>query len=260
MTIDTRRTSPPPDIRYSIHDFEPGDRRDSALLYERLESEMLRLVTRRPGARVLDVACGIGKQPMRVAERGCVAIGVEASQDMIGLGRWVYPASGARMVRSIAEELPFRDASFHYVMCQGSLDHFADQRAFMREAARVLRPGGRVIIALANFDSAACRIGRSLDRVARRLRRPRPSWRRYWQIPEDHTVKGNLAYVRSLGSRDLILDDVYGLSLFWLVRGYGATLDRLPENAARRLWGALDRVARGRPGQADMIVSVWRKA
>jgi SAM-dependent methyltransferase len=247
------------DLSYSIEDFDAGTRRDSHILYRAIEDTMLDLVTPKPGARVLDVACGTGKQPMRIAQRNCYAVGAEASMEMIGLGRWVQPESRARIVRSIAEALPFRDGAFDRVMCQGSLDHFADPAAFMREAARVTAPDGRVVIALANFESIACRVGRGVDRFNRKLRRPRPPWRQYWQIPEDHNVKGDLPYVRQLGGDALELERCFGMSMLWNVAPYGWTLDHLPEGVAGRVWHALDRIGRNRPQHSDMIFSIWRK-
>ncbi|HYM15412.1 MAG TPA: methyltransferase domain-containing protein [Dehalococcoidia bacterium] len=257
MTTATER--PGLDLSYSIEDFEAGTRLDSLFLYRAIEDQMLELATEVPRGRVLDVACGTGKQAMRFGKRGCYAVGAEASAEMIGLGRWIQPESEARMARSIAESLPFRDGVFDRVTCQGSLDHFADAPAFMREAARVVKPDGRVIVALANFESASCRAGRAVDRLKRRLGRPRPPWRLYWQIPEDHNVKGDLAYVRALGGSELEMERCFGISLLWNIEPVGWLLERLPERAATALWSALDRAARGRPAQADMIVSVWRK-
>lgn len=257
MTATTER--PGLDLSYSIEDFEAGTRRDSHLLYRAIEDRMLELATEVRGGRVLDVACGTGKQAMRFAQRGCYAVGAEASAEMIGLGRWIQPESDARMARSIAESLPFRDGVFDRVTCQGSLDHFADPLAFMREAARVVKPEGRVIVALANFESVSCRAGRAVDRVKRRLGRPRPPWRLYWQIPEDHNVKGDLGYVRSLGAGELEMERCFGISLLWNMEPVGWLLERLPERAAAALWSALDRAARARPGHADMIISAWRK-
>lgn len=257
--MSTRTPLPAPDLSYSVEDFDAHGRRDSQYLYRVLEDTMLALATEVQSRRVLDVACGTGKQPMRMAERGCYAVGAEASMEMIGVGRLVHPGSGAAMVRSVAESLPFADGTFDRVLCQGSLDHFADPGAFMREAARVVSAEGRVVIALANFESLACRIGRAVDRVKRALRRPRPPWRLYWQIPEDHTVKGDLAFVRRLGGDELELERCVGMSLLWNVTTYGWLLDKLPETAAERAWRLLDGVARRRPGQADMIISVWRR-
>ncbi|MDE3096415.1 MAG: methyltransferase domain-containing protein [Chloroflexota bacterium] len=254
-----------PDLDYSIDDFIAGERRDSVYLFRALEDAMVALATAHPGGhtarpgRVLDVACGTGKQAMRIAARGCVSIGVEASMEMIGVGRWVHPESDARIVRGIAESLPFADASFDRVICQGSLDHFADPHAFMREAARVVARDGRVVIALANFESASCRLGRAVDGAKRVLRRPRPPWRLYWETPEDHNVRGDLPFVRTLGGDALVLERCTGLSLFWLFEPYGRLLDALPERAAATLWRRLDRLARARPRHADMIISIWRR-
>jgi len=253
-------TAPPTaDLDYSIEDFIAGERRDSIYLYNAIEAAVLAHATEVPGGRVLDVACGTGKQAMRMAQRGCYAVGAEASMEMIGVGRWVQPESTARMVRSIAESLPFAGAVFDRVVCQGSLDHFADGHAFMREAARVLRPDGRVVIALANFEGISCRLGRQTDRLKRALRRPRPAFRLYWQTPEDHNVRGDLAFVRSLGGDALRLDRCYGISLFWLFEPYGRLLDAIPECVAKAAWRGLDRIARSRPRHADMIISTWRR-
>jgi SAM-dependent methyltransferase len=257
--MTTTMPKPEFDLDYAITDFIAGTTRDSIYIYQAIEDTMVDLAAEVPGGLVLDVACGTGKVAMRIADRGCVAIGAEASSEMIGLGRYVQPESKAVMVRSIAEELPFADATFDRVICQGSLDHFVDGHAFMREAARVTKPEGRVVIALANFESISCRLGRRVDHLRWRLGRPRPPWRRYWQTPEDHNVRGDIKYVRSLGGAELVLDRSTGISLMWLMFGYGTLLDRLPEGIARAIWSGLDRVARRQPQHSDMIISVWRK-
>jgi SAM-dependent methyltransferase len=257
MTVDTQK--PAFDLDYAITDFIAGTTRDSVYIYQAIEDTMVDLAAEIPGGRVLDVACGTGKVAMRIAERGCLTLGAEASMEMIGLGRYVQPDSRALMVRSIAEELPFPDNTFDRVICQGSLDHFVDGHAFMREAARITKPNGRVVIALANFESISCRLGRRIDHLRWRLGRPKPPWRRYWQTPEDHNVRGDMRYIRSLGGDALVLDRCTGISMLWLLFGYGTLLDRLPEGLARRIWNGLDRVARNRPQHSDMVISVWRK-
>ncbi len=257
MTVETQK--PDFDLTYSIDDFHAGTHRDSQYLYRAIEEAMVALASEVARGKVLDVACGTGRVAMRIAEGGCRAIGAEASMEMIGVGRYVQPESTAEMVRSIAEELPFPDDTFDRVICQGSLDHFSDPHAFMGEAARVARPDGRVVIALANFESVSCKLGRSTDRLMRRIGRPRPAWRPYWEIPEDHNVKGDLPYIRSLGGDWLVLDRCFGISMLWLFSRYGALLDHLPERVAKAIWSGLDRLARRRPQHSDMVISVWRK-
>ncbi len=257
MTVDTQK--PAFDLDYAITDFIAGTTRDSIYIYQAIEDAMVDLASEAGDGLGLGVACGTGKVAMRIADRGCKTVGAEASIDMIGLGRYVQPESKAVMVRSIAEELPFAAATFDRVICQGSLDHFVDGHAFMREAGRITKPEGRVVIALANFESVSCRLGRRLDRLRWRLGRPRPPWRRYWETPEDHNVRGDIRYVRSLGGGSLVLDRCTGISMLWLMSGYGTFLDRLPERVAKSIWSALDLLARRRPQHADMIISVWRK-
>ena len=206
-----------------------------------------------------------GTSPVGITQNGGQGWGLEPSKEMVGVSRWLYPADQAVLVRGVAEELPFRDGTFDRVICQGALDHFVAPDTFMAEAARIIRPEGRVIIALTNYESLSCRAGRLLDRFAIDiLRRPRPPDRPYYQPPPDHHHKGDLPFVRGLGGDGLSLVRCYGLSLLWLLRGrgklsWGRLLDTAPEPAARLLLRALDRCAYPLPSQADMIVSVWRR-
>jgi SAM-dependent methyltransferase len=250
---------PAVDLDYSVEEFHAGAHRDSAFFHERIENAVVALATTPGAARVLDVACGLGKQAARIARAGAETWGVEPSDRMIGLGRYLYDESGVIYVRGIAEALPFAEGQFDRVVCQGALDHFADPAAFMREAARVLRPGGRVIVALANYESLSCRLGRGLASVKKALGRPLPPGRPYWEPPEDHNVKGTLALVRSLGGDVLVLERCFGISLLWLFSRWGPLLDRLPLRLARALWVVLDRIAYRVPSLADMMVSVWQR-
>jgi len=222
--------------------------RDGQFLYRRLEEAMLAEGTLR-GGRTLDVACGVGKLAFGVGARGGEGWGLEPSAEMLGLSRWVHPNGRAALVRAIAETLPFRDDSFDRVICQGSLDHFVAPQDFMREAARVLRPRGRLVIALANYESLSCRLGRRLGR---------PKGRPYWEPPADHNHKGDLAFVRRLGNGALRLERCYGISLLWQFPRWGRCLNVLPGRPAGIVLAALDRLASQAPALADMIVSVWR--
>lgn len=252
------------DLSYSVDDFHGDPHRDSAFLNKRIKESML-AEGLMPGARTLDIACGVGHLPVEITKQGGQGWGLEPSKEMTGVSRWLFPADQVVLVRGVAEALPFRDASFDRLLCQGALDHFVAPEAFMKEAARIVRPGGHVIIALANFESLSCRMGRFLDRFAIEvLGRPQPPDRPYWQPPPDHFHKGDLAFVRGLGGNRLRLESCYGLSLLWLVRGWGSFrwgkfLDGMPEPLARSLLASLDRVAHWTPALADMIVSVWRR-
>jgi SAM-dependent methyltransferase len=247
------------DLDYSIHDFEADPHRDTQLFFARINRAILQEGVV-PGGRVLDVACGAGHMAMSLHHHGCEAWGVDPSGEMLGIGRWLFPNDKLMLVRGIGESLPFRSGSFDRVVCKGSLDHFVDPYVFMREAARIVAPEGRVVIALANYESVSCKLGLLRERLIQTVVRSNGALRRgYWEIPDDHFHKGQLSFVEGLGGSWLQLERCYGISLLWLLPRWGKLLDRLPKELSLGCWAALDRVARGRPAWADMIISVWRR-
>jgi SAM-dependent methyltransferase len=254
-----------------MEDFEPGagTGRDSLFYHQRTDQAVFDEVARRPPGRVLDVACGSGALAARLGEAGWEAWGLEASGHMLGLGRWQGFDRQAVMVRGIAEALPFREGSFDRVLCKGSLDHFADQATFVEEAARILRPDGRLVIALANFDALSRRLGRGIHVIARVLGTPGPArtgpdaapsggGHFYWEPPPTHTVRGDLAYVQSLGGRRFALERCYGVSLLHHFRPWRIIVNRLPPRVSWAAITVLDGIARHCPAAGDMIVTVWR--
>lgn len=251
---------PAVDLDYSVDDFDLDIEHlpDSTFLFQRMEDTLVREGTV-TGGRTLDVACGVGKLAARFQQAGGEAWGIEPSADMLALSRFVIERDAVALTRGVAETLPYQDTTFDRIVCMGALDHFVEPRSFMREAARILKPDGRVVIALANYDSFSCRIGRPLQQAASRLLRRPPTQRPYWQPPDDHFHKGNRAFVRSLGGSDLVLERCYGISLLWLFPGWGWLLAVMPARLRDAAAGALDRLARGNVGLADTIISVWRK-
>jgi len=103
----------------------------------------------KPGQRVLDVACGTGTLTREIAERvnmkGSV-VGVDINDGMLEVARRKAPEIEWR--QGSAESLPFEDDSFDAVVCQFALMFFTERRAAIREMLRVLRPGGRLAVAV----------------------------------------------------------------------------------------------------------------
>jgi ubiquinone/menaquinone biosynthesis C-methylase UbiE len=103
----------------------------------------------RRGMKVLDVACGTGALALEAARavgsRGAVA-GVDVNAGMLAVARRKAPAVDWR--EAPAEALPFDDHAFDAVLSQFGLMFFRDGAAALREMHRVLRPGGRMVVAV----------------------------------------------------------------------------------------------------------------
>lgn len=94
--------------------------------------------------RVLEVGCGMGEFAERVVrELGAEAVAVDISSRMIALSR----ARGLDARVADVEQLPFGDGAFDVVVANWVLYHVADLDRGVRELARVLRRGGRLVAA-----------------------------------------------------------------------------------------------------------------
>jgi len=96
------------------------------------------------GAVVLDAACGTGRNTAWIQAHGCRAIGLDITAAM--LQRAVSTAAGAGLVQGDIRVLPLRSGSVDACVCALVLCHLPDLKPALRELARVLRPGGRLVV------------------------------------------------------------------------------------------------------------------
>jgi ubiquinone/menaquinone biosynthesis C-methylase UbiE len=100
------------------------------------------------GSRALDVACGPGIVVEALARVAGEVVGCDITPAMVEKTRQRCAAAGLANVRCMpgrAEDLPFDDASFDVVVSRSAVHHFVDPVAALREMARVVKPGGRVV-------------------------------------------------------------------------------------------------------------------
>ena len=101
-------------------------------------------------SRILDVGCGTGYLLGRLAARAPQAEaldGIDAAPAMIEVARGAAADDRLSFVAGTAERLPWPAGSFDLVVSTTSFDHWADQQAGLAQCARVLAPGGCLVLA-----------------------------------------------------------------------------------------------------------------
>ena len=118
-------------------------------LFEEWAPRLVEAARIEPGQHVLDVACGTGvlarEAASRTGPRGRVA-GLDANPGMLAVAARLNPEIEWR--EGQAEALPFPDGSFDAVVSQFGLMFFSDRLRALREMQRVLKPGGRLAVAV----------------------------------------------------------------------------------------------------------------
>lgn len=156
------------------------------LIFEPVQKTVLELATSEvphPEA-ILDVGCGTGRllRAARETFPGARLEGVDAAEGMIEQAKASQAADDRTTFQvATAEKLPFPDAQFDLVFSTMTFHHWADQQKAMGEVARVLKPGGRWV--LADF------VATGFMRYLRRLFRLR-------QFPEREQLDRMLASAR----------------------------------------------------------------
>jgi ubiquinone/menaquinone biosynthesis C-methylase UbiE len=120
--------------------------------------------------RVLDVACGTGLVSFALAPQAREIVGIDISPGMLAKARQIRHRQGVRNVRFIlgeAAHMPFKDGEFDVVVCRLAIHHFSQPEREIREMARVLKAGGRLVISdtISSEDEREARLHNALERL-----------------------------------------------------------------------------------------------
>lgn len=245
------------DLEWSDDDVVP------AVVYPNLEflfRQMLGLtleeVHPEHGELILDVGCGKAVDGAHLSKRGAAVVGLEPSNVMLGRAQEYLSENNVQvaLAQGIGESLPFKAHSFDKVLCKGALDHFLSPGQMMEEVARVLKPGGEIIVSIANFDSLGFRLGKRLYPATKFLCPSLCGQRQLWELPPDHTYKFDYAFLTSLMKQHFEIKQTKGISLLFGLPLLGSLLARLPRSVSYAILRGLDRLARPFPALADVIL------
>lgn len=132
-----------------------------------MDPEMLRQAEPIAGSRVLDAGCGEGRFSRMLAKRGAHVIGIDPVLPL--LHRAIFRDPSTRCARAGAEAIPMVANTFDIVVSYLTLIDIRDFRTGIREMVRVLRPGGRLLVANLNPFVTTRPEGWETDEQGRRL-------------------------------------------------------------------------------------------
>ncbi len=222
--------------------------------------ELLRRAAPQPGDRVLELACGpggVGLEAAKLVQPGGEVVLSDVAPEMTAIAA---ARAAERRLANIStceldlEQIAQPDGTFDVVLCREGLNFAADPDRAAREIARVLRPGGRVAVAVWGPRERNPWLGVGLTAVSAQLGRPVPPP----GVPgpfslDDADRLGGL--MTAAGLADVVVDEVEvpmraaGFDEWWtrtsaLAGPLARRLQSLPEPAALALRGRLEEAVR----------------
>ena len=226
---------------------------DTSFIFDKMAEIIREMVAPNNGEIILDIGCGRAVDALELGKQGVRAIGIDPSDKMMSGAKSNLRDSDVALVRGIGEALPFKGNSLDKIICKGALDHFADIPRTMADISQSLKPGGAAIIAIANFESLSCRLGRNWFPIANRLYR-KQSEIHPWMPPADHTYRFDCPILKKTVADDFEIKKIRGMSLLWTAPYWGKFLSLLPRWVASAILISLDKIACLFPSLSDVII------
>lgn len=174
--------------------------------------------------RVLDLGCAFGFATRRVARR-YETVGVDASPAYIR--RAVKAGGGSDYLLAAAGAVPLREQAFDAVLLLDVIEHVPDERAVIAEAARVLRPGGTLVLSvphaglLRRWDAINLRpdlIDPAEIAPFRSLARETGEVHRHYSLADLHALLGSHFRIERVERTGLGVAEPVNLALLWLTK------------------------------------------
>jgi ubiquinone/menaquinone biosynthesis C-methylase UbiE len=167
------------------------------------------------GLDIVELGCGTAYFSARLARRGARVVGVDPTPAQLETARRMQAETGIEfpLVEAPGEDVPLPDASFDLAFSEYGASLWADPQKWIAEAARLLRPGGRLVFLTNSMLSHLCTPDLDNDPIVNRLVRPlfgqyRTKWPEYPGI-EYHISHGE--WIRILRENGFVLDGLHEL-------------------------------------------------
>jgi tocopherol O-methyltransferase len=229
--------------------FHDDEYRGHAKALENTNRTLARIAEIDASDRVLDAGCGLGGSSFWLAQNlGARFVGITLAQSQVDQARRIAARRG--LSDSVEFECadfactPFPNNSFDIVWALESLCHAEIKPSFYGEAARLLRPGGRLVIA--EFMRTTRRMDQKAERAVR-------EWLDGWAIPDLDTEQEHIEAAAAAGFSDISVRDCTGFTRPSLTRLYRMAVAAQPLNEALHRLGVRNRT------QHDNVVSAVRQ-
>lgn len=144
------------------------------VFYDMAFGKIAELLNAPPDSMILDAGCGSCAKSVLLASKGFRVTAVDCSAQALRLAEETIGIHGFHDRITLKQEnllhLSFPNDSFQYVLCWGVLMHIPDLQQALNELARVVKPGGFLVLSEGNVNSLQARMLRIVKRLLRRER------------------------------------------------------------------------------------------
>jgi len=183
-------SKPDPGATAAPDEFECAQRRLNQILLDRADLHQ--------GKRVLDVGCGFGGTLEDIYRRfqGMSLVGINIDPRQLEICRQLDAGSNTlQWVQADSSHLPFPHESFDRILCIEAMFHFASRRAFFCEAARLLRPGGVLVLSDMVVAESAKHLVAPRFCIEAPLQDAYGPWPDFWGEDANHRDLGSAAHL-----------------------------------------------------------------